>query len=67
MLDSSLLRFAEQYGRSVRLALEAARCGGEVLLRFWRAGALNRVEEKAKGDLVTQADLESEKAVSDFL
>jgi myo-inositol-1(or 4)-monophosphatase len=67
MFDRSTLDFAQQYGRPVCLALEAARRGGEVLLRFWQGSDSNRVEEKGKGDLVTRADIESEKAISDFL
>ncbi len=67
MFDSSILDFAEQYGRPVRLALEAVSRGGEILLQFWHGTGRNPVEEKGKGDLVTRADIESEKAISDFL
>ncbi|MBU1707491.1 hypothetical protein KKB28_06210, partial [bacterium] len=62
-----MLRFAEERNRDVRLALEAARLGGDVLLRFWRELRSSQIREKSRGDLVTQADIESEKAISDFL
>jgi len=49
------------------LALEACLRGGEVLMRYWQTLAQGDVKEKSKGDLVTSADLESERVVSEFL
>ncbi len=49
------------------IALEAARTGGEVLLRFWQQLQAQQIHEKGKGDLVTAADLASEEVVTDFL
>ncbi|MGE5234632.1 MAG: inositol monophosphatase family protein [Acidobacteriota bacterium] len=43
-------------------AVEAARAGGEVLLRWFRSGALD-VQVKAENDFVTRADRESENVV----
>ena len=67
MINSHTLDFAEQQSAVVRLALEAAKRGGEVLLQFWNRLSSSEVREKGRGDLVTQADIESEKAISDFL
>jgi myo-inositol-1(or 4)-monophosphatase len=67
MIDSRILDFARQRSPLVALAMEAAKRGGEVLLQFWEGVDSNRVWEKGRGDLVTQADLESEKAIADFL
>jgi len=49
------------------IALEAARLGGEVLLRFWQQLQSPQIREKGKGDLVTAADVASEELVTDFL
>lgn len=67
MIDNQILDFAQRRNRDVRVALEAAKRGAEVLLRFWQRLDSNGVWEKGKGDLVTHADLESEQAISDFL
>lgn len=67
MIDSRILNLARQRSPHVALAMEAAKRGGEVLLQFWHHIGSNKVWEKGRGDLVTQADLESEKAISDFL
>jgi len=67
MIDSHILSFAAQTSRSVRVALEAAIRGGEVLLKFWQGLSSNRIGEKNRGDLVTQADIESENAIVSFL
>lgn len=48
--------------RLVEVAVEAARQGGEVLLRHYGQSNL-RVEEKEKNDFVSRADRESEAAV----
>ena len=67
MIDNSILQFAEERNHAARLALEAAALGGDVLLLFWRELSSSQVREKSGGDLVTQADIESEKVISDFL
>ena len=67
MIDSHLLSLVNQTSHSVRVALEAAIRGGEVLLQFWQGLSSNRIGEKNGGDLVTQADIESEKAIVNFL
>ena len=56
-----------QFPEEARIALEAARRGGEVLLRFWQQLAAEQIHEKGKGDLVTAADLASEQAIAEFL
>jgi len=50
-----------------RIALVAARIGGDVLLRYWRRLASEQIREKSRGDLVTAADLAAEEAIADFL
>jgi len=47
--------------------LEAARRGGEVLLRFWRQLESKQIQEKGHGDLVTAADLAAEETIAEFL
>ena len=49
------------------IALEAARLGGDVLLRFWQQLHAQQIHEKGKGDLVTAADVASEEVVTEFL
>lgn len=45
----------------LEIATEAALAGGAVLKKYW--GNLNNIQEKRPGDLVTEADQASEKAV----
>ena len=47
----------------IETATAAARAGGAVLLRSWRALPKDSVEEKQKNDFVTQADRDSEAAI----
>ncbi|MBK6909676.1 MAG: inositol monophosphatase [bacterium] len=49
------------------LAFEACQLAGGVLMRYWQALNEADVREKSKGDLVTSADLEAERVVSEFL
>jgi myo-inositol-1(or 4)-monophosphatase len=48
-----------------KVAEEAARAGGEVVARYYREGALMRA--KAVSNLVSDADLEAERAVSEVI
>jgi len=48
-------------------AIEAARCGGEILLSWWRRLPEGSVEEKAQNDFVSRADRESEAAIVEVL
>jgi myo-inositol-1(or 4)-monophosphatase len=50
-----------------RIALEAARLGGDVLLKYWRQLASEQIREKSRGDLVTEVDLAAEAIITDFL
>jgi myo-inositol-1(or 4)-monophosphatase len=50
-----------------RIAMEAARLGGDVLMRFWQRLESRQIHEKGRGDLVTEADLASEEAIATFL
>jgi myo-inositol-1(or 4)-monophosphatase len=49
------------------IAIEAARKGGDVLLRFWQQLQSQQIHEKGKGDLVTAADVAAEEVVTEFL
>ncbi len=49
------------------LALEACQLGAEVLLDYWQRLNRSDIREKSAGDLVTSADLESERVISEFL
>jgi myo-inositol-1(or 4)-monophosphatase len=49
----------------LEVALEAARAGGAVLLQHF--GKLEKIEHKGKIDLLTQADLESERTIVEIL
>jgi len=51
----------------LRVAVEAARRGGRETLRFWRRLEPSQVSEKARNDLVTEADRASEAAILSFL
>jgi len=48
-------------------AIEAARCGGEILLSWWRRLPEGSVEENAQNDFVSRADRESEAAIVEVL
>jgi myo-inositol-1(or 4)-monophosphatase len=51
-------------------AIEAARIGGDILMRYFRDGVQMRDKSQSGGktyDLVSDADLESEKAIGDYL
>lgn len=61
------LTLAKTADAGASLALEACRRATEVHLRYWQALHSNDVQEKSAGDLVTKADLETERIVSDFL
>jgi myo-inositol-1(or 4)-monophosphatase len=58
---------AKSLSTELDIALEAARLGGEVLMRFWQQLQMPQIREKGKGDLVTAADVASEDLVTDFL
>lgn len=47
------------------LTVEAARLGGAILKQFWKSP--NEIREKSPGNLVTEADLQSEKIILEFL
>jgi len=49
------------------MAVEAARRGGRETLRYWRRLEPSQVGEKARNDLVTEADRASEEAILSFL
>lgn len=49
----------------LHVAIKACRLGREVLLKYF--GNLERVEEKDQAGLVSEADKESEKVISDYL
>lgn len=54
--------------REREVAEEAAKAGGEVLLRHWRPSGQERVEVKGlPRDIVTEADREAEKVVLDVI
>ncbi len=56
--------------RLLEIAVEAARLGGEVLMRYFRDGVEIRNKSAGGGkayDLVTDADLESESAIAQYL
>jgi len=62
-----MLASAKRLSEETELAMEAARRGGEVLLRFWRELRDSQIREKSRGDLVTAADLASEQEIAAFL
>lgn len=49
------------------VAVEAARRGGRQTLRYWRRLEVSQVTEKARNDLVTEADRASEAAILAYL
>jgi myo-inositol-1(or 4)-monophosphatase len=67
MIETDVLEHGRRLSSETGLALEAARRGGEVLLRFWRQLHGEQIQEKGRGDLVTAADLASEETIADFL
>lgn len=58
---------SQKLSAEVRLALEAARRGGDVLKIYWQRLTQEQIHEKSRGDLVTAADLESERVIAEFL
>ncbi|HET8714772.1 MAG TPA: inositol monophosphatase family protein, partial [Holophagaceae bacterium] len=48
-------------------AVEAARAGGEVLLKYFRRLEPGQISEKTRNDLVSVADRESEAAIRAIL
>lgn len=50
-------------GTNVETAIEAARQGAEVLLRYWEQLGIDDADLKARNDWVSRADRESEKAI----
>jgi myo-inositol-1(or 4)-monophosphatase len=67
MMDADVLRHGRSLSTETGIALEAARRGGEVLLRFWRQLHDEQIQEKGRGDLVTAADLAAEETIAEFL
>lgn len=67
MMDADVLRHGRSLSTETGIALEAARRGGEVLLRFWRQLESKQIQEKGRGDLVTAADLAAEETIAEFL
>jgi myo-inositol-1(or 4)-monophosphatase len=67
MIDADVLKHGRNLSAETGIALEAARRGGEVLLRFWRQLEGDQIQEKGRGDLVTAADLAAEETIADFL
>jgi myo-inositol-1(or 4)-monophosphatase len=67
MMDADVLRQGRSLSTETGIALEAARRGGEVLLRFWRQLEGKQIQEKGRGDLVTAADLAAEETIAEFL
>jgi len=51
----------------IRIAIEAAHIGGEVLLKYFGKVDANTIETKRVGDWVSEADKASEQAIIDFL
>lgn len=51
----------------IEIAAEAARCGAEVLLRYWEQLGKDDADLKARNDWVSNADRESESAIVDVL
>ncbi len=49
------------------IAAEAVRLGGEAIRNYWRRLSAEEIREKSKGDLVTEADLTSERIIAEFL
>ena len=67
MMDADVLTRGRSLSAETGIALEAARRGGEVLLRFWRQLESEQIREKGRGDLVTAADLAAEETIAGFL
>ena len=56
----------QELKRYLEIAVSAAKEGGKILLKHW--GKLNQIHDKAiQGDLVTEADKESEKVIISYL
>jgi myo-inositol-1(or 4)-monophosphatase len=67
MIDRSMMQQAQYLSPETGIAMEAARRGGEILLHYYQKLGGTHVREKARGDLVTNADLASEEAITEFL
>lgn len=65
--STELLKQAEARDSRLAVALRACEMGGDVLLKYWQELSAEDIREKSKGDLVTRADLESERVISSFL
>jgi myo-inositol-1(or 4)-monophosphatase len=66
-MDQRISTHARLLSDEAGIAVEAARRGGDVLLRFWRQLQDVQIQEKGRGDLVTAADLASEETIAEFL
>lgn len=55
------------FSETAAIALEAARQGGDILLKYWNRLGSDQIHEKGRGDLVTAADLASEHEIAEFL
>jgi len=51
----------------IEIAIEAARCGAAVLLRYWQQLGKDDADLKARNDWVSRADRESEDAITTFI
>jgi myo-inositol-1(or 4)-monophosphatase len=67
MIDPQIITRSKLLSEECGIALEAARRGGEVLLKHWQQLQTAQIHEKGRGDLVTAADVASEEVVTTFL
>lgn len=67
MMHAATLAHGQKLSTETGIALEAARLGAEVLLKYWQQLSDTQIHEKGRGDLVTAADVASEAAVVSFL
>jgi myo-inositol-1(or 4)-monophosphatase len=67
MMNAELITRGRDLSEETGIALEAARRGGDVLLKYWQQLGSSQIHEKGKGDLVTAADIASEQIITEFL
>jgi myo-inositol-1(or 4)-monophosphatase len=63
-VNTQVLAHAAACSPELKVAAEAAALGGSILREYWGRLSESDVREKAKGDLVTAADLEVERRVT---
>ncbi|MBI5058543.1 inositol monophosphatase [candidate division KSB1 bacterium] len=66
-MNEHVIAHAKSLAPELHLAARAAEIGGRILLQYWQQLSESQIHEKAKGDLVTAADLAVERAVTEFL